>query len=89
MKSENNEADDDSSTVWLSNTNRGGLKSITDLAFELFVELEQFVYQHLTSMNKEDTASMDELYAAGTEYPDILRVWEQCILDSENERFYC
>uniref|UniRef100_A0A1X7SNS5 Uncharacterized protein n=1 Tax=Amphimedon queenslandica TaxID=400682 RepID=A0A1X7SNS5_AMPQE len=42
--SENNEADGDSSTVWLSNTNRGGLKIITDLAFELFIEIEQFVY---------------------------------------------
>lgn len=39
----------DSSENWLKATDRGGLKYVTDLGFELFVEVEIFTYQKLSN----------------------------------------
>ena len=41
----------DSSEQWLETTDRGGLYYITDTAYDLFVELEIFVYPHFVTYN--------------------------------------
>ena len=50
---------EDSSEQWLRTTNRDGLYQITDLAFELFIELEIFTYPHLIH---SDLQNMETLH---------------------------
>uniref|UniRef100_A0A1X7TZ21 Uncharacterized protein n=1 Tax=Amphimedon queenslandica TaxID=400682 RepID=A0A1X7TZ21_AMPQE len=68
----------DSSEDWLKATDRGGLKYVTDLGFELFVEVEIFTYQQLS--NKEN---VEEIHKLACKNEDILRVWSECVIDIE------
>ena len=70
----------DSSEHWLKATDRGGLYYITDLAFELFIEVEVFTYDKLSQMEQ---VNLDELYTSACRDPDIIRVWRECVLDIE------
>jgi hypothetical protein len=69
---------EDSTEEWLQITNRGGLYCINDIAFELFIEVEIFVYPILSSTNV--TVNLDELYVSACRDSDILRVWNECTL---------
>ena len=70
----------DSSEHWLKATDRGGLYYITDLAFELFIEVKVFTYDKLSQMEQ---VNLDELYTSAYRDPDIIRVWRECVLDIE------
>ena len=45
---EEGEDDPDSTEQWIETTDRGGLYYITDNVFELFIEVEIFVFHHLS-----------------------------------------
>ena len=63
-------------------TDRGGLFYITDLALELFIEIEVFFYYHITMKhNCMDTASLSQKTCLD---PVILGIWSQCVLESND-----
>jgi hypothetical protein len=68
----------DTSSMWLTTTDRGGLVHITDLAFELFIEVEIVTYNHVTKMDNES------LYKKICNDADVLRIWEVCSIDIDN-----
>uniref|UniRef100_A0A1X7TFE9 Uncharacterized protein n=1 Tax=Amphimedon queenslandica TaxID=400682 RepID=A0A1X7TFE9_AMPQE len=75
------EDDPDSTENWIETTDRGGLHYITDLAFELFVEIEIFVYHQLSQSQQQTT---HELTSSACRDPDILQVWGKCIIEYDD-----
>ena len=66
---------------WLEATDRGGLYYITDTAFDLFVEIEVFVYSHLSQSQQQN---LDQLQKSACGDPDILTAWSECIINIDN-----
>ena len=73
--------DPDCTEQWIETTDRGGLYYITDNAFELFVEVEIFVFHHLSQSDQQTT---DELSSSACSDPNILHVWGECIIDTDD-----
>ena len=74
----------DSSEQWLKTSDRGGLKLVTDLAFELFVEIEVLVYDGIKLNEFGD--DIDKLVQKVSEDSDILRVREECVVDAQEDQ---
>ena len=81
MLQEEHDYNQDSSEQWLEATDRGGLYYITDTAFDLFVEIEVFVYLQLSQSQQQN---LDQLQKSACGDPDILTAWSECIINIDN-----
>ena len=64
----------DSTEQWLETTDRGGLYYITDTAFDLFIEIEIFVYDCLLSQKERPN-----LVESACSKSNILDAWSECM----------
>ena len=64
----------DSTEQWLETTDRGGLYYITDIAFDLFIEIEIFVYDCLLSQKERQN-----LVESACSKSNILDAWSECM----------
>jgi hypothetical protein len=77
-KDESNVSDDDTSETWIKFIDRGGLYSVTDVAFDLFIEIEDFTYHHLQL--KEPVKNLSQL---ATQNAQIMAALRPCVIDSD------
>lgn len=81
LRDRDDETENDSSDKWLRTTDRGGLYHITDMAFELFTEIEIATYNQLSKKESSDTES---LYKKACADPDVLSAWGECSIDIDS-----
>ena len=78
---EEHDYNQDSSEEWLEATDRGGLYYITDTVFDLFVEIEVFVYSHLSQSQQQTWTNCKNLLVA-TRAVSIIRLFEHSFVFS-------